>query len=248
MRDSRELTVSKLFYLFFFAAFGSLFPLLGVYFKQMGMNALQCGILMGIRPLIEYLSSPFWAGVAERYRKGKLILLCSLASWLLFTMSFSVVQPPAASCITFNLTHHLLYPPNTKEIDFAETEAVNIRPKRQQNHLEFLSTVGFHTSSTTSASTAITSSSMTTMFPLKQTAPSRRSAPNPSSVSRSGIVNNPSMVNQNQRHDKTLIPISGHLSDDKPDITNWKSDYLDVEDLMTSTKILTEDADLLRKV
>lgn len=47
MRDSRELTVSKLFYLCFFAAFGSLFPLLGVYFKQMGMNALQCGILMG---------------------------------------------------------------------------------------------------------------------------------------------------------------------------------------------------------
>ena len=47
MRDSRELLVSKLFYLFFFAAFGSLFPLLGVYFKQLGMNALQCGILMG---------------------------------------------------------------------------------------------------------------------------------------------------------------------------------------------------------
>lgn len=87
----------------------------------------------GIRPLIEYLSSPFWVGVAERYRKGKLILLCSLASWLLFTMSFSVVHPPAASCITFNQTHHLLYPPHTKEIDLAETEAVNIRPKRNVN-------------------------------------------------------------------------------------------------------------------
>ena len=47
MKDSRELLVSKLFYLFFFAASGSLFPLLGVYFKQLGMNALQCGILMG---------------------------------------------------------------------------------------------------------------------------------------------------------------------------------------------------------
>lgn len=52
LRDSRELLVSKLFYLFFFAAFGSLFPLLGVYFKQLGMNALQCGILMGKLRLI----------------------------------------------------------------------------------------------------------------------------------------------------------------------------------------------------
>lgn len=54
-------------------------------------------------------------------------------------MSFSVVQPPAASCIIFNATHHLLYPAHTKVLDMAETEAVNIRPKRQYSHLPILS-------------------------------------------------------------------------------------------------------------
>lgn len=38
-----QLFVSKLFYLFFYSAFGSLFPLLAVYFKQLGMNPIQAG-------------------------------------------------------------------------------------------------------------------------------------------------------------------------------------------------------------
>ena len=35
----QELLTVKTFYFFFYSAFGSLFPLMGVYFKQMGMNA-----------------------------------------------------------------------------------------------------------------------------------------------------------------------------------------------------------------
>lgn len=38
-----QLFVSKIFYLFFYSAFGSLFPLLAVYFKQLGMNPIQAG-------------------------------------------------------------------------------------------------------------------------------------------------------------------------------------------------------------
>ena len=38
--DPRQaaLAVGKIFYFFFFSAFGSLFPLMGVYFKQLGMT------------------------------------------------------------------------------------------------------------------------------------------------------------------------------------------------------------------
>jgi hypothetical protein len=42
-----ELLIVKTFYFFFYSAFGSLFPLMGVYFKQMGMNPGQCGLLIG---------------------------------------------------------------------------------------------------------------------------------------------------------------------------------------------------------
>lgn len=37
----RSMFVIRLFYLLYFASFGSLFPLLGVYFKQLGMTAAQ---------------------------------------------------------------------------------------------------------------------------------------------------------------------------------------------------------------
>ncbi|KAI4488195.1 hypothetical protein M0804_005043 [Polistes exclamans] len=95
----QELLTVKTFYFFFYSAFGSLFPLMGVYFKQMGMNAAQCGLLIGIRPLIEFLSAPFWGSLADRWQKGKLILLGSLSCWIIFTLPLGFIQPPATSCM-----------------------------------------------------------------------------------------------------------------------------------------------------
>ena len=63
---NRELLIAKLFYLFFFSAFGSLLPLMAIYFKNLGMTPTQAGILIGIRPLIGYISAPFWADLADR--------------------------------------------------------------------------------------------------------------------------------------------------------------------------------------
>ncbi len=60
------LALAKFFYFFFFASFGSLFPLMGVYFKQLGMDAAQCGFLVGVRPIVEYLSTPFWNKIADK--------------------------------------------------------------------------------------------------------------------------------------------------------------------------------------
>lgn len=61
-----ELLIVKVFYFFFYSAFGSLFPLMGVYFKQMGMTPGQCGLLVGCRPFVEFLSAPFWGSYADR--------------------------------------------------------------------------------------------------------------------------------------------------------------------------------------
>ncbi|XP_076295280.1 major facilitator superfamily domain-containing protein 6 jef isoform X2 [Lasioglossum baleicum] len=95
----QELLTVKTFYFFFYSAFGSLFPLMGVYFKQMGMNAGQCGLLIGLRPFIEFLSAPFWGSLADRWQKGKLILLASLSCWIIFTLPLGFIQPPATSCM-----------------------------------------------------------------------------------------------------------------------------------------------------
>ncbi|XP_048516352.1 major facilitator superfamily domain-containing protein 6 isoform X3 [Athalia rosae] len=112
----QELLTVKTFYFVFYAAFGSLFPLMGVYFKQMGMNAGQCGLLMGSRPFIEFLSAPFWGSLADRWQKGKMILLASLSCWIVFTLPLGFIQPPATSCMTReNNTLYLRIPePDTR--------------------------------------------------------------------------------------------------------------------------------------
>lgn len=111
----QELIIVKSFYFFFYSAFGSLFPLMGVYFKQMGMNAGQCGILVGCRPFVEFLSAPFWGNLADRWRKGKLLLLASLAAWIIFTVPLGSIQPPATSCMEIKNNTATLRTPDVSE-------------------------------------------------------------------------------------------------------------------------------------
>ncbi|XP_036417962.1 major facilitator superfamily domain-containing protein 6-A [Colossoma macropomum] len=98
LRISRHLLVSKVFYFFFYAAYGSLHPLLAVYYKQLGMTPSHSGLLVGIRYFIEFCSAPFWGVVADRYRKGKVVLLFSVFCWLMFNCGIGFVKPAAMSC------------------------------------------------------------------------------------------------------------------------------------------------------
>ncbi|CAF0878032.1 unnamed protein product [Didymodactylos carnosus] len=136
---NQTLLVAKLFYFFYFAAFGALFPLLSIYFKQMGMGPSYCGILMGFRPFVEFISAPFWGVVASRFRQAKIIMLMALASWILFTVSIGLIKPPPHSCWRQNSTHTLLerVGGNTlltvKKRDlFNIDETFSIRSKRQE--------------------------------------------------------------------------------------------------------------------
>ncbi|KAH9409600.1 Major facilitator super domain-containing protein 6 [Tyrophagus putrescentiae] len=110
-----QLFVSKLFYLFFYSAFGSLFPLLAVYFKQLGMNPIQAGTLIGIRPFVEFIAAPFWSSLADRFHKCKAILLFSLCCWIIFTFSLAFIRPPASACVIFNETNHILFTPYSNQ-------------------------------------------------------------------------------------------------------------------------------------
>jgi len=93
-----ELSVAKAFYFCFFGAFGSLFPLMAVYFKGVGMDPAQCGFLIGVRPIIEYLATPFWHRMSDRFQAGKVLLLMSIVSWILFTLPIGFLHPPVVSC------------------------------------------------------------------------------------------------------------------------------------------------------
>lgn len=92
------LLVSKVFYFFFYAAYGSLQPLLAVYYKQLGLSASRSGLLVGIRYFIEFCSAPFWGVMADRFKKGKAVLLFSVFCWLVFNCGIGFVKPAEMKC------------------------------------------------------------------------------------------------------------------------------------------------------
>lgn len=81
-----------LYYYFFYGALGSLFPFLNLYYRAVGMDPWQIGILGGIRPLIALLFAPVWSFVANRYKIRKVILVASLISWIAFAIPLATVS------------------------------------------------------------------------------------------------------------------------------------------------------------
>ena len=106
-----EMTVAKMFYFCFFGAFGSLFPLFSIFFKGIAMDAFQTGFLVGIRPIIEYLATPFWHGISDRFQAGKVLLLLSVACWIVFTVPIYYIHPPVVSCKFWNGTQYQIMEP-----------------------------------------------------------------------------------------------------------------------------------------
>ena len=98
LRINHDLLVYKAFYFFFLSGFGSIFPYLPVYFRQIGLPASQVGLLLGLRPIVQFASAPFWAIMADRYRKRKSVLVMSVISWLIMTMTLAFVEPTNEIC------------------------------------------------------------------------------------------------------------------------------------------------------
>uniref|UniRef100_A0A8C4R2Z5 Major facilitator superfamily domain containing 6 n=1 Tax=Eptatretus burgeri TaxID=7764 RepID=A0A8C4R2Z5_EPTBU len=94
-----DLTISKLYYFFYFGAYGSFFPLLPVYYKQLAMTPFHSGILMGIRYFIEFCSAPLWGLVADYSRRGKLLLLSGLLCWMTFNLAIGFLPPVPGTCL-----------------------------------------------------------------------------------------------------------------------------------------------------
>ncbi|XP_048201035.1 major facilitator superfamily domain-containing protein 6 [Perognathus longimembris pacificus] len=140
VKINNDLLISKVFYFFFYSAYGSLYPLLPVYYKQLGMSPSQSGLLVGIRYFIEFCSAPFWGVVADRFKKGKIVLLFSLLCWVLFNLGIGFVKPATLRCVPkipptarpTNASHPVtILPMNSSAVSFL-TMSPKIREKRNQ--------------------------------------------------------------------------------------------------------------------
>lgn len=138
VKVNNDLLISKVFYFFFYAAYGSLYPLLPVYYKQLGMSPSQSGLLVGIRYFIEFCSAPFWGVVADRFKKGKIVLLFSLLCWVLFNLGIGFVKPATLRCVPkmpptarpANASHPLTLPPANSSFVSPMTLPPRLRERR----------------------------------------------------------------------------------------------------------------------
>lgn len=94
----RKLIPAKLFYFLYFSSLGALLPYLALYYKQMKLTPSQVGILMGLKPFVEFVCTPFWGAFVDRVKKGKSVLLLSLLVTALSQFSLSLVAPAERLC------------------------------------------------------------------------------------------------------------------------------------------------------
>lgn len=89
----------KAYFFLFFAAIGSLSQYLALYYKQLGLTAGHTGILSGVRFFTEFIGSPLWGMVGDKFRIRKIILFASLVSYTTGTLLLMAVQPQNQQCI-----------------------------------------------------------------------------------------------------------------------------------------------------
>ncbi|XP_053554593.1 major facilitator superfamily domain-containing protein 6 isoform X2 [Bombina bombina] len=139
VKINNDLLISKVFYFFFYSAYGSLYPLLPVYYKQLGMTPTQSGLLVGIRYFIEFCSAPFWGVIADRFKKGKIVLLFSVLCWVLFNLGIGFVKPAGLMCVLKNPVP--LQPTNsslplTTKLPLTSTQSITVAKRKRDLNLE----------------------------------------------------------------------------------------------------------------
>ena len=88
---NRSLLYCKLFYFCYNAALGALWPYIPLYFRQLFLTPRQAGTIVASRTFIQFLCTPFWSGIAEKYNRHKMILLLAVMAWLLSTMGLLLI-------------------------------------------------------------------------------------------------------------------------------------------------------------
>jgi MFS transporter, PPP family, 3-phenylpropionic acid transporter len=74
----RPRTLASLFYFTYFAAMGTFFPYLNLYYQQAGMSTQQIGVLAAIPPLTVLIATPAWGAVADALGLHRVLLPLTL--------------------------------------------------------------------------------------------------------------------------------------------------------------------------
>lgn len=117
----------KCYFFLFFAAIGSSFPYLALYFKQLGLTARQAGAIAGFRLFTEFIGSPLWGMLGDKYKIRKAILMASLVSFATGNLLLISVQPQKQTCIEIGENRTVI-----KALIFAP-EGIVLGPATEEN-------------------------------------------------------------------------------------------------------------------
>lgn len=74
----RDLLAPKAYYFCYYAAGASLLPFLTLYYREVGLNGAQIGLLTGLSPIITWFAAPVWGAVADATQRYRTILAVTI--------------------------------------------------------------------------------------------------------------------------------------------------------------------------
>ena len=99
---NRKLLLPKAFYFCFFSAWGSLLPYLALYFKQLLLTPSQVGILLGLKPFVNFLATPVWGAIVDKFHIHKFAVVVSMIALITSTFAMCLVPGPAQQKVVIN--------------------------------------------------------------------------------------------------------------------------------------------------
>lgn len=95
MRDQNKSSLKIIFFTVFMylVGFGVIIPLFPVLTTELGATPFQVGLLMSIYSLMQFVFSPFWGGLSDRWGRRPILLIClagEIAAYILFAFARSV--------------------------------------------------------------------------------------------------------------------------------------------------------------
>lgn len=92
----------KLLFVSSYGAFGALLPYLPLYFKQIGLSAMETGVLIGLRPLLQAIGAPMFGLLADKYKRRRLILFMGAVAWIVKALLILAVRPRNQECVAID--------------------------------------------------------------------------------------------------------------------------------------------------
>jgi PPP family 3-phenylpropionic acid transporter len=89
--NSRALYIGKALYFFMYAGLGIFFPFLNVYYKSIGLNGKQIGLIITLGPLIAIFAGPMWGLLGDKLGRLRLLLGIVILGSILSVLGLAMV-------------------------------------------------------------------------------------------------------------------------------------------------------------